>query len=98
MYKLRLASEERWIFISGEVSFDEPDAFIDFIKEYQSHLSGTIKAVPDKMQYIVDNDPLKLMFQWDSCFGITVVVPTETDITTAEKAMRELCDKLNQRQ
>lgn len=26
------------------------------------------------------------------------VVPTETDITTSEKAMRELCDKPNQRQ
>jgi len=97
MYKLGLTSEERWIFISGEDSFYEPDEFIELVKEYRLRLLGTIKAVSDETQYIIDNDPLKLLFQWDSCFGITVVVPTETDIAAAEKAMRELCDRLNQK-
>jgi len=95
MYKLELTSAERWIYITGERSFDEPGEFVELVKEYQAHLSGTIKAVSDEMQYIVDNDPLKLIFQWDSCFGITVIVPTETVIATAEKALSELCERLN---
>ena len=96
MYKLNSVSNDRWIFISGQDSFDEPDVFIELVKEYQSHLSGTIKAVSDKMQYAIDNDPLKFIFQWDSCFGITVIVPTETDIANAENVIRELCERLNQ--
>ena len=95
MYKLNLVSKERWIFISGKDSVDEPNEFNKLVKEYQSHLSGTIKVVSDKMQYAIDNDPLKLIFQWDSCFGITVVVPMETDITNAENVISELCERLN---
>ena len=97
MYKVGLTSKERWIFVSSENSFDDPSEFIELVKVYQSHLSGTIQAVSDKMQYIVDNDPLRLIFQWDSCFGITVVVPTEIDIANAEKAIKGLCKKINQK-
>lgn len=90
-------SADRWIWIAGEDSFDEPSEFVEFVKEYQAHLSGEIYKVSNDMQYGIDNDPLNLIFQWDSNFGITVIVPEETDISTAENALREICNKLNQK-
>jgi hypothetical protein len=90
-----MVTSERWIYILGKDSLEEPDSFVKLVKEYSFQLSGTVKAVSEATQYIIDNDPLNLMFQWDSCFGITVVVPEKTDIKLAEKTMQELCDKLN---
>ena len=95
MYKLESISTERWIFISGHDSFDDPDEFVALVKEYQSLLGGELVAVSDDTQYAILNDPLKLVFQWDSCFGITVIVPYETNIAAAEKAMLSLCSRLN---
>ena len=86
---------ERWVYISCE-DYDTPDEFAVLVKEYRSQLSGKVKAISDDARYVIDNDPLKLVFQWDSCFGITVVVPIKkTDITIAEKTLQDLCDKLN---
>ena len=95
MYKIINISKDRWIFISAEFSTDEPDSFINLVKEYQSHVSGQIVKVSDDMQYSINNDPLSLIFQWDSLFGITVIVPDEIDISIAEKTMNHICDKLN---
>jgi hypothetical protein len=95
MYKLESISKERWIYISGEDSFYESDEFVALVKEYRSQIGGELIAVSDDIQYKIVNDPLKLIFQWDSCFGIAVVVPHQTDIAAAEKAMRYLCDSLN---
>lgn len=97
MYRMGLTSSERWIFIFGDDSYDESDEFIALVKEYQSQLGGKITAVSDETQYRITNDPLKLIFQWDSLFGITVIVPFTTDITMAQNAMRHLCDRLNTR-
>ena len=95
MYKVKHASRERWIFIDGEGSFDEPDAFVQLLKAYQSEWLGEIIMVSQDILYRLENDPLKLIFQWDSCFGITVIVPPETDILAAEKGMKDLCDRMN---
>ena len=88
---------ERWIFITS-ASYDEPDELIDLVREYQAYLSGKIVAVPDDMQYTIDNDPLKLIFQWDSFFGITVITPDNIDMATAEKALQDICNRLNSKQ
>lgn len=98
MYKLTYTSNERWIFISAEFSFDEPDEFIAFVKEYQSQYGGKIIAISVDTQYRITEDPLNLVFQWDSLFGITVIVPNETDISIAENSISHLCDKLNEKQ
>lgn len=95
MLKVGFSSSERWIFISGEFSFDNSDEFIDLVKGYQAQLSGEIKATSNDTRYVINNDPLKLIFQWDSCFGITVIAPDETDISEAQKTLIELCDELN---
>ena len=95
MFKIDNISKERWVYISAKDSFYEPDAFIKFVKEYQSKIAGRIISIADQTQYSVENDPLRLVFQWDDCFGITVVVPTEVDIIVAEKALSYICDVLN---
>jgi len=95
VFKIDSISKERWIFISAKNSFYEPDAFIKFVKEYQSKLAGRIISISDQTQYSIENDPLRLVFQWDDCFGITVVVPAEVDIMAAEKALSYICDELN---
>ncbi|MDR2903227.1 MAG: hypothetical protein LBU77_01785 [Clostridiales bacterium] len=97
MYKVESISHDRWIFISSENSLHDPDEFIALIKEYQLQIGGEIVAVSEDTQYALTNDPLQLVFQWDSLFGITVVVPDETDIVFAEKTMHLLCDHLNKK-
>ena len=98
MYKLASISKERWLSISGDDSWYFPDEFFVLLKAYESQLNGTISEVSEDMQYIVSNDPLKLIFQWDSCFGITVIVPDETDMAIAEKTIIDLCNALNQKE
>lgn len=95
MYKVNSISKERWIFIWADNSFDELDTFITLLKAYQKTIDGKISQISANAQYIIESDPLNLVFQWDSLFGITVVVPLETDISVAQGAMIKLCNKLN---
>lgn len=98
MYKLELTSKERWLFISSENSIEEPDEFVELVKEYQLEVGGEIIAVSEETQYSITNDPLKLVFQWDTLFGITIIVPPDIKISNAEKTMQNLCHKLNEKQ
>lgn len=96
MYSVNLPTKERWVYISfDEQDCEEPDSFVRLIKAYADKLSGKIVAVPEEMQYRIDNDASGLLFQWDSCFGITVVVPDGTDLTKAYNTLTELCESLN---
>lgn len=96
MYKVYNITSDRWIFISCEDT-NEPDEFVALVKEYSLNVSGSVKAYSEKTQYIIDKDPLKLIFQWDDLFGITVIVPDKTDIKLAEKTLIDLCESLNQK-
>ena len=51
-------------------------------------------AISDSMQYKVDNDELGLIFQWDDCFGITVIVPKSTDLDKAYNTLKGLCESI----
>ena len=95
MYKLESVSKERWIFLSCDSSFDEPEGFIALLKQYQQQLGGKIVSVSQNYQYSIEGDLLHLVFQWDSCFGISIVVPTNTDISAAKKCVDMLCQQLN---
>jgi len=99
MFRVQEPTKERWIYIFGEDSVDSPDEFFQLVNEYGSQLSGSVIQVDvDDAQYMIDTDPLQLMFQWDSCFGITVVVPDETNIEMAQQTLINLCDILNKKQ
>lgn len=94
MFKVHPPDKDRWIFIFTD-DIDEPDEFIVLVKAYRDILNGKIIEVSDMMQYKIDNDELGLIFQWDDCFGITVVVPDKTDLIKAYNALIELCESLN---
>lgn len=96
MYKAHKPTKERWIYISfDKYDYEEPDSFIKLVKAYKDNLSGKIVAVSELMQYKIDNDELGLLFQWDCCFGITVVIPEQTDLVKAYNAINNLCETLN---
>lgn len=97
MYRADLPTKERWIYIHfDEFDCEEPDSFIAFVIAYRDMRLGNVVEVSDGMQYKIDNDDLELMFQWDGCFGITVVVPRSTNLTKAYETLRDLCVHLNQ--
>lgn len=91
------SSTERWIFIYAEQNIEDTEEFVIFVREYELLLSGEVFLVPGDLHFRVTNDPLKLIFQWDSLFGISVIVPDETDMNTAMKTMRNLCDIINEK-
>lgn len=100
MYKINHISGggdgNKWIWVSGEDSFEEPDEFVILIKAYESEVNGKVFAVSDMTQYSISNDPLKLIFQWDDNFGITIIVPFIIDISHATNVIQGLLDKLNE--
>lgn len=93
MFKVNPPDRERWIFISSD-DYDEPDEFITLLKSYRDKLQGEIMEVSDMMQYKISNDELNLVFQWDSCFGITVVVPQSTDLNKAYDTLKKICETI----
>lgn len=96
MYIVNSPTEERWIYISFDKwDCEETDSFVRLVKAYRNKLSGKIVPISEEMQYKIDNDDLDLIFQWDSCFGITVVVPDRTDLTKAYNTLVELCESFN---
>lgn len=97
LYKVDLPTKERWIYIFFDIyDSEEPDSFINLLKEYRNHLGGNVKKVSkDDTQYVIDNDPYQLMFQWDSCFGITVVVPYKSNLKESYDFLVDFCNQLN---
>ena len=94
MLKISSISADRRIFISCN-DYYEPNEYVEFVKSYQRKLSGKIFAVSKDCQHGIDNDPYKLIFQWDDLFGITVVVPIEADINEVASMLEKLCDEIN---
>ena len=90
-----ISSTERWIYIYAEQYIEDTEEFVIFVREYELLLSGAVLLIPGDIHFIIDNDPLKLVFQWDSLFGISVIVPKETDMETAMESMRNLCEVFN---
>lgn len=94
IFEVSKPNKERWIFIFSD-DYDEPDDFVTLVKAYRDMVNGRIYQVSELPDYKIENDKLSLTFQWDDCFGITVVVPDETDINIAFETLKNLCDKLN---
>ena len=76
-YKIwNISKEDRWISIYCEGSSYEMDPFIDFVRMIIDDVGGNVDEAGD-CQYNIKNDGLGLIYQWDSCFGITVIYPKE---------------------
>jgi hypothetical protein len=84
-------SESRWLYIKGYCDYwDYPNDFIELLNAYAEKLKSKVIAVSEYMQFSVQNDPLNLIFQWDTCFGITIDVPLKTDMNTAKNELNLL--------
>ena len=68
--------KERWITIVSDDNFDceEPDSFVCLIKRIRDRVDGIIEDIGDT-RYCIKGDGLGLIYQWDCCFGISVVYP-----------------------
>ncbi|MBQ4310448.1 MAG: hypothetical protein II773_02525, partial [Oscillospiraceae bacterium] len=64
------------------------------VKAYSNMVHGKITGSSELMRYKIDNDELGLIFQWDDCFGITVVVPQSTDLNRAYITLKSLCETI----
>lgn len=75
---LDINESERWItIVSNEgAGLEESESFIELINRIKNHVNGKVVKI-DELQYKVLGDGLGLIYQWDSCFGIAVIYPSD---------------------
>jgi len=96
MYRLSLPDDEGWIFIFSEGSTDDTDEFVKFVKYIKLKTDGRIvSAKDDDIQYRVIGDGYDLIYQWDDCFGITIIIPQGCDRDAAYRFLETCCEDLN---
>ena len=85
-------NEGSWIFLHcNEDDLDTPDAFIELVKRAQKILGGKIINLGE-VRYRIENDNLNLIFQWDSCFGMVVEVPSSSSYEKAVQFLKSICN------
>ena len=75
---LDINESARWItIVSNEgADLEEPEPFIELINRIKNHVNGKVVKI-DELQYNVLGEELGLIYQWDSCIGITVIYPSD---------------------
>ena len=78
LYRISSINEsDRWVFISSnDDDVNDTDSFVFLIKTIASQAGAKVKEVGN-LQYAIDGDPMKLTYQWDGLFGISVIYPTQ---------------------
>lgn len=76
-YKIaHVSNQDGWISIY-DTSDDSPnydaESFAELLKLFQKKCNGTIKDIGN-MQYEIENLPVQIIFQWDSCFGSVIII------------------------
>jgi len=93
-YKIGAVDEkEKWVFVSHD-DWDESDAFVNLVTAIQSDCNGKISNVGD-MQYKIEGSELDLLYQWDSCFGSTVVYNKREQKESVIEFLKNYFIKLN---
>ena len=79
-FSIERCTEDGWIFISGGTASDygEQNAFAYLLKKIESETGGTIEEVGEQ-RYRIKVDGIKLIYQWDGLFGITVIRPDNVE-------------------
>ncbi len=78
-YKItHINRDEHWISISSNGGFDcdDPESFLFLLKRIRDSIGGEVEDVGD-MRYSIRNDGFGLIYQWDGCFGISVIYPRD---------------------
>jgi hypothetical protein len=98
MYKVLLPASDQdgWISISAENSTLDSDSFVNLLKYIQEEIGGKIvQTDKNDIQYQIVGDKMHLIYQWDSCFGISVIVPERMNRELAYHFLEVCCTKLN---
>ena len=79
-FSIERCTEDGWIFLSGGTGSDygEQNAFAYLLKKIECETGGQIEEVGEQ-QYRIKGAPVKLIYQWDGLFGITVIRPDEME-------------------
>jgi len=85
-----------WMFISCNDIY-EPDEFVILVREYQAQISGKAIEKVGNGQYRIENDPHKLVFQYDDLFGIVVIIPKNVNSVEARDILLKLCERANEK-
>lgn len=87
---LDINEAERWITIESnqDADLEEPESFIALINRIKNHVNGQV-VKNDELQYKILGDGLGLIYQWDSCFGITVIYPSDCKIEEVITFLKE---------
>ena len=81
---------DRWLFVSSnDDDINETDSFVFLLKSIATQTNGKIREIGD-FQYTIEDDPLQLIYQWDSLFGITVVYPESVSVEQARAFLEAL--------
>ena len=95
-YRVDSSGNSSWILIFHEYATVDTDSFVALLKSVQSELGGKIVKVRNEdVQYMIDNDPMELVFQWDSCFGNVVIIQDGRYRDSAVALLERRCIKLN---
>lgn len=74
---------DRWLFVSSnDDDINETDSFVFLLKSIAAQTNGKIREIGD-FQYTIEDDPLQLIYQWDSLFGIAVICPESVSVEQA---------------
>lgn len=88
---------DSWIFISYNDSIEDIDGTIELMKSIRDETNSDIQRIdPHDDVFILTNDPYKLKFQWDSLFGLVVILNKKSDRMDAIKLLNRHFQFLNQ--
>ena len=75
--------DERWLFVSSnDDDINETDSFVFLLKSIAAQTNRKIREIGN-FQYTIEDDPLQLIYQWDSLFGIAVIYPEKVSVEQA---------------
>ena len=76
---IHINETERWIYLfADEWDCEETDSFVFLVKKISVDLNGKITGL-GMCTYSIDKDPFRLVYQWESLFGITIVYPEDVE-------------------
>ena len=88
-YQISGVTDDGWITI--DTSVEGPQAIQALASRYAKQLDKAVwKPYADDEQYVVQKDPFRLTFQYDSMFGSVVILNDKAD----EAAVIEMLQKL----
>lgn len=90
-----VSKKSRWIYIDfDEWDVEEPDSFARLVKYISEKVGGEIIDIGDT-RYKISLDPMNLIYQWDTLFGIVLEYPESADVDCVLDYINLILDEIN---